>query len=143
ATIAGAGWLAVAPCETSDVLFADFDAVRVRGAMLYRRRDPRAEAAARPPCTVPLAPARRSSVSGRTLPASRSGTVARRAAGPKPRPLMGPRAPVQGHAASLLESARLLADQGRVREALACCDRLLADDRLDADAHYFRGAILA
>ena len=40
------------------------------------------------------------------------------------------------------DEARALAGQGRLDEALACCDRWIALEKLDAQAHYVRAAVL-
>jgi chemotaxis protein methyltransferase CheR len=62
---------------------------------------------------------------------------------PEPVPLAPPLPPAlpeerTDHAAE----ARRLANEGRLAEALAACDRALAEDKLVAAHHYLRGVIL-
>ncbi|MBD8873610.1 protein-glutamate O-methyltransferase CheR [Rhodanobacter sp. DHB23] len=141
------GWLAVAPCEASQTLFAGFRALHCDGAILYRKgpapdRHGSAPKDAGIPAAMPV----------RTHPA---GTRAAHEASlrfPKPvTPLPAPRRatpPAKAQEAALpvkaiAARARALADQRRMDEALACCDRWIAAEKLDPAAHCLRGMILA
>lgn len=57
---------------------------------------------------------------------------------------VAPRLPARqtGDAASLVLQARACADQGRLAEALACCEQALEQDKVDARSHYLRAMIL-
>jgi len=151
------GWLIVSPSEASQTLFPQFVTVNVPGAILYQKRDAR-EA---------LAPAR-----GRPVPWAPQATVAHPPeplVGPSP---PGPEVVevspfaaatslyAQGcyaeaaetllcscaqdipepHACSLLVHA--LANQGRLDDALAWCDRWIAADKLSVAGHYLRAVVL-
>lgn len=112
------GQLLVSATEASRELFGDFSPVEIPGIALYRKGAPS------PPTIAPL-----------------------------PLPLLTPiPAPVSrltaGAPVTLAElpdnvaDARRLANEGRLDEALAACDRALAVDRLVAAHHYLRGVIL-
>lgn len=134
------GWLAVAPCEASQALLGRFEAVHLDGAILYRRgrketakpRQPVAKAAAHD--TAPLqfraAPA----------PIVVPPPPAPEQAAPPPEPVVPDRVPAPAVAAA---HARAFADQRRMPEALAWCEQWIAGSKLDPDAHYLHGMILA
>lgn len=65
-------------------------------------------------------------------------------AAPLPLAADEPGAPAGGEdeAPALAERARALADAGRSAEALACCTRWLAVDKLDPAAHYLQAVVL-
>lgn len=132
------GWLVVAPCETPRLQDALFDLVQCDGALLHRRiarRSPR-QVAGRVASRALPAPVRLPTVPARAQPTPLSRRRPAFASSPAP----GPGPAIAG--ASLAE-ARALADQRRMPEALVCCDRHLAREKLDAEAHYLRGVILA
>ena len=108
------GRLVVSATEAGRELFGEFVPAALPGITLYRKEPPAPRAAIAAPPPVPL-PAR--------LPA------------PAPRAL--PAAPPDHPA-----DARRLANEGRLAEALAACDRALAADKLVAAHHYLRGLIL-
>ena len=114
------GRLVVSATEASREVFGEFAPEGIPGVALYRK-----EAPAPPPATPPLPPL--------PLPA--------RLPEPLPLPAVKPRALPAArpdHAAD----ARRLANEGGLSEALAACDRALAEDRLVAAHHYLRGVIL-
>lgn len=108
--LAGGGWLAVSPCETSQVLFSQFTAVDFPGAVLYRKgndADP-APATAFAPARVPEPPTQQ-------------------LAPPPPDPS---------------QQARVLANEGKLPEALLWCERWILADKLEPAAHYVRAVVL-
>jgi chemotaxis protein methyltransferase CheR len=148
------GWLAVSPSEASQALFTQFVTLNYPGVILYRKSD--AAARANPLPWVP--------------PAKAAPTPAAPPAPPPetPAPLELRRAPL-AVAASLYEQgcygeavdtllasldehqperqtfslvARALANQGRLADALAWCDRWIAADKMDAAGHYLRAVVL-
>lgn len=141
ATLHGAlhqdGWLAVAPCETSQTQFARFQAAHFDGAIFYRKRRPRA---LDPPLRVAPASPVRPAERVRARPANLHATL------PCP-PTLATR-PARAKdavplAQTLAAQARALADQRRMDEALAYCDRWICTEKLDPEAYYLRGMILA
>jgi chemotaxis protein methyltransferase CheR len=148
------GWLAVSPSEASQALFTQFVTLNCPGLILYQKgeRGPRVN-------QVPW-----------VSPAAATPTPDAPPAPPAVPPLMADSRPAtffpvaslleQGHsgeaADALLASfegnqreppgfsvvARALANQGRLTEALACCDRWLAADKMDAAGHYLRAVVL-
>lgn len=141
------GWLAVAPCEASQTLFAGFRAVHCDGAIFYQKgqalgrhrngpKDANAPAVTQtlthpawncaahessPRFSKPVTPP---SASKRTPPLAKAQEAV---------------LPVEAIAAQ----AQALADQRRMEEALIWCDRWIAAEKLDPAAHYLRGMILA
>lgn len=168
--LAGGGWLAVSPSEATKALFPQFTNVNFPGAILFRKMDrmPRAE----PPQTSPKGmepPARaiEEPFIGEGLatltpdwepaPFKKEST--------EPGALRSPLASAEslygegryGDAADTLSTAffgrpmepaacsllaRALANQGKLAEALAGCDRWIAASKLDPVAHYLRAMVL-
>ena len=133
------GWLAVSPSEASQALFTQFVALNCPGVILYQKSE------ARPPVNAPPAPLPEMPLVAESRPASfaRAASIPEHDrsveaadarlpsfAGHQPDP----------HAFSLV--ARALANQGRLTEALACCDRWIAADKMDAAGHYLRAVVL-
>lgn len=114
------GRLAVSATEASREMFDAFVREEIPGITLYRKATPAPPAAAAAPHVSP-APAR--------LPARVSPPVAKPPALPAPAP-------------DYAAEARRLANEGHLAEALAACDRALAEDKLVATHHYLRGVIL-
>lgn len=112
------GWLVVSPSETSHVLFRQFEAVSFPGAILYRKR-----ALPQPPAVRSAPP--RNAVAPASLPTKPSPAAVR-----------------QPDTVLLAARARALANEGRLDEALAWCDRWLQADKLDAGAHYLHAVVL-
>jgi chemotaxis protein methyltransferase CheR len=150
------GWLAVSPSEASHVLFGQFVALNCPGVILYQKSDagPRANHVPwvpRPPpppaatvLDVPPAPRERppllescpapcavaASLYERGRYGEAADTLLASFAGHTPGP----------DAFSLL--ARSLANQGRLADALAWCDRWIAADKMDVAGHYLRAVVL-
>jgi chemotaxis protein methyltransferase CheR len=120
------GHLVVGPGETPSVAAADLEAVHYPGAVLFRKLAAPVVAA----CAVP-APAEHPALQEPVAPGT--------AAAVQPRPIA---AIARDDSATPARRARELADEGRLDEALACCDRWLAIDKLDAAGHYTRAMIL-
>lgn len=131
------GWLAVAPCEASQSLFSRFQPAYHNGAIFYRKGRPQA----RP----------RVGGNSRAAPVQAVAKVPV----PKPSPILPLRQPLVPTASAtkspdaapsapaLAARARELADQRRMSEALTWCDRWIDAEKLDPNAHYLRGMILA
>jgi chemotaxis protein methyltransferase CheR len=122
------GWLAVSPSEASQALFTQFVTLNCPGVILYQKGEggPRVNqvpwvspAAATPMPDAPPAP----------LPMT---------------PLVAESRPEehQPEPPAFAVVARALANQGRLTEALAWCDRWLAADKMDAAGHYLRAVVL-
>jgi chemotaxis protein methyltransferase CheR len=155
------GWLAVSPSEASHALFPDFATANFPGAILYRKSAtsprqtqqpipiPLGQAVDCVPATVetplswatppaialpteaapaPSAIAQLQYQQGRYAEAvdTLAGSFAHHAPGPQ--------------ALSLL--ARSLANLGRRADALACCERWIAADKMDPAGHYLRAVVL-
>lgn len=129
------GWLAVAPCEASPVLFDRFRLVHCAGAIFYRKDRPRIPRPAVEPALAMPMPMRAAAnaTAGRAVHAPPP-------AAPKSPPAPAVEAPLPAQA--LAARARALADQQRMDEALTWCDRWVAAQKLDPAAHYLRGMIL-
>lgn len=155
-SLADGGWLGVSPSESSQALFPQFVTMNFPGVILYQKSDAAAPArempvpwvwlatVARPP--EPLAapppampPAVKPRPAPRALAASlyeqghygeAADTLVASFAGRTPEP----------EAFSLL--ARALANQGRLADALAWCERWIAADKMNAAAYYVHAAVL-
>ncbi len=129
------GVLFVGPAEAVLAMGHGFTPVRRSGAFAYRKLT----AERRDPGTTPLrrqakaAPARQAP-SART-PATRT----RRAGAPAARAAVQPVRDLQPNAD--LETARQLADTGRLHEARAICEAYLGTDGLSAPAYYLLGLV--
>jgi chemotaxis protein methyltransferase CheR len=154
------GWLAVSPSEASQVLFGQFVALSCPGAILYQKSDagPRAHhvpwasrpppatasAPEAPPATEALpAPREMPPLESRPLPGAVAASLYERGRyGEAVDTLLASFAvhPPAPDGFSLL--ARALANQGRLTDALAWCDRWIAADKLDVAGHYLRAVVL-
>ena len=115
------GALLVSATEAGRELFVEFAPAEIPGVALYRKGAP-----APPPAMIAAVPI--------PMPVRIPEPVLR----PPAVPLLTLPAPPPDHAAE----ARSLANEGKLSEALAACERALAEDRLVAAHHYLRGAIL-
>ena len=120
------GWLVVSPAEASSELFSPLTAVNFPGAIFYRKTP-----AARPDVILP------------DLAAPLSPHVAAEPVRQPPIAAAPPEraAPAPADAATSLQHARALADQGDLERARELCETTLARDRLNADAHLLLAAI--
>lgn len=121
--LAEGGWLALGPCEAQPAATPRLRTHHLAGALLQRKSSA-GQTAAGVAAAMPLP---------------------RRPARPRtplrPAPLPAPRR-TDPAPAELSLLAHTLADQGRLDEALAACERWLRADKLDAGAHCLRGIIL-
>ena len=136
--LAEGGWLIVAATELSLQLFPQFALKKFPGAFVYRREALRAaapigsplQAAAKP--VFPVQPP----ASGAAVPAP-----------PQPRDRKGRVGAVETArtetAADLALALRRLANQGKLREALAASEHAIAANQLDANLHYLHAVILS
>jgi chemotaxis protein methyltransferase CheR len=137
--LVGDGWLAVSPTESSQALFPQFAVRNFPGVILFNKA---VTAGGRPALDTPapwMPP----------LPSVEPAAPELRAAEPTlaitaPTPaLMPPAAPSDSRAPRELPLlARALANEGRLAEALAVCDRWIAADKVDAAGHYLRALVL-
>ncbi len=121
------GWLMVAATELSERVFPQYATIRFPGAFVYRRE------------ALPLA-----AVVTTPLPAAPAQRPAPRALVTQPIPAVktGPPAPHQLAPPNPAMLVRALANQGKLREALAACEHALAADKLNPALHYLHAAIL-
>ncbi len=156
------GWLVVAPAEMLHPWFEGFAAVQAGSASFLRKTDPDADlsqayrgrpvrsgAGRRNDDTPPPAASRESrsaeaarerrcgAADGEFAQAERSPQPGCPAAAPEK-----PRSRVGGARRRRLTAARAAADLGDLETALACCDAVIAADRLAVDARHLRAAVL-
>ncbi len=124
------GLLFVGHAETANFPTARFAPLHHRGAFGFRKAEGRTVAAAGPGAV--LAPIIVSSTPVKSTPRTTQGAV---------RPSPAPATDVP-KAKFSLEEARQLADQGRLLEAGAMCERLLLDDPVNADVYCLLGVVL-
>lgn len=133
--LAPGGWLIVGYAETSHALFSEFDAVGFPESAIYRKLP--GERSVVTKCS-PARSDKTAALPGPHLALARPGepeAVSSETSAPIP-------APSNRAAEAALKRARLLADQRRLREALGWCDSAIRIDKMDADSHYLRAAIL-
>jgi chemotaxis protein methyltransferase CheR len=138
--LVGDGWLAVSPSEASRELFPQFAIRNFPGVILFNKAvtaggrlafDTPAPWMPPPPSVEPAA--LELPTAEPTLDTTAS-TPALAPPAPAPSDSQAPRA--------LLLEARALANEGRLTEALAACDRWIAADKIDAAGHYLRALVL-
>lgn len=126
------GWLAVAPCEASPVLFERFHPAHCAGSIFYRKDRLQVPCPAfQPAVATPM-----------STQAAANATAGRAVYVPPPAAPKSPPAEAPLPAQTLAARARALADQRRMDEALTWCDRWISTQKLDPAAHYLRGMIL-
>ncbi len=136
------GYLLLGPAELHMLRGDDVEAVTIEGATCFRHtRPPAADTAGRPP--VPAVEAKERPLpwqkpSPEVVPVPRPRASERRPA-PPPSTAAVPRATAPSP--DLLQEARALANQGKLEEALHCCDRILEENRTHAVAHYLKATI--
>ncbi len=125
--LAADGWLIVSATETCHELFSEFATVNLGDVTLYRKSTARLPAALALPVgdvtgsSTPL-PEWTVQAAGQmaAVPVSQNGRDAR----------------------AMFSLARICANQGKLAEALAWCDKAIAVDKLAARVHYLRATIL-
>ncbi len=168
--LAEGGWLAVSPSEASKALFPQFTNVNFPGAILFQKSDATPKAETPPPCPSPreiaaqaveepvaAAPLEAMALAPKAPPFMEERGLAEAPArllasaeshyqegryGDAADALLSGFAglPMKPEACSLL--ARSLANQGRLAQALACCDRWVAGAKSAPAAHYLRAMVL-
>jgi chemotaxis protein methyltransferase CheR len=148
--LADGGWLAVSPSEVSQALFPQFVTKNFPGVILYQRSDAAHLEASAPaladiPSLAPTMPARQE-----TQPFVESRPTAFGVAAGFEEPgdsepagtLTAPAGERQPKAQAFSVTARALADQGKLADALECCNQWIAADRMNAAGHYLRAVVL-
>jgi len=126
-TLVPGGWLAVGHAEPHTEIFQEYHTINAPGAVLYQRASFHSPRRTEPVVYRIPSP----------LPAAKAATVA------IPLPTLAiPRITIPEKQADI-EKLQMLANTGDLPAALACCERLIAEDRLNASYHFFRGLILA
>jgi chemotaxis protein methyltransferase CheR len=123
------GWLIVGPNEPPRLGGLHYCASNFQGTIFYQKQNASPQAQL-PPQPSPKFEMEIEEVANDTAPLPVFKMI-------EPAPLEAPLA-----SAELRRSAHELADQGRLCEALECCDRWIAADRIDSPAHYLRAMIL-
>ncbi|MGA8428556.1 MAG: CheR family methyltransferase [Candidatus Sulfotelmatobacter sp.] len=166
------GWLIVSPTETSQEMFSEFSAVSFGDVTFYQKSAHRVASAFVFPAPIDLGPTQESAESAPGAPHSapfaiceliRKDTQSTPSLKTLP-PITGYREALtlyeQGryedaqralvtllshdgnHAPAMLLLARSYANQRKLAEALAWCDKAIAADKMEARAHYLRATIL-
>lgn len=156
-TLGDGGWLAVSPSEACSALFPRFEAVNFPGAILFRKKGAGCEKSSVllegrrsrvPMHGIPMRPVQERPNIAAKHPDSAESTVVVPTGTACSRLVRQPslsagrlpsRTPSFQH---LPGQARMLADRGRLTEALSWCDRWIAADKLNAAGYYVRAAIL-
>ncbi len=123
ASLMDGGWLFPSPAEVSMDVFPQFEMVRQPGVLVFRKHG---TTPAHPP-----APLRPPKIAPARIPAPKRAAVA---------PVSKAEEKIEPSADIGL--ARRLANEGRLAEALAECERAISAHRLVAAGHYLRGVIL-
>jgi chemotaxis protein methyltransferase CheR len=125
------GWLLVSATELSQVSFPQYAPVHFPDAILYRKQSGPVQRIIEPaPPPVPMAcPPVALNAPARSEPIINEITQ-------EPEHLSPP------VLAEVDSQARSLANEGKLDQALDCCDRWIARDKLNAHAHYLRAVIL-
>lgn len=117
------GWLIVSPSELQHSAASPYATENLGDAILYHKVD--RKRAATPILGLPAGASSQGAAPSSTFEQfyeQRSHSVAK--------------------AVTLQAQARMLANEGRLTEALACCDQWIAGDKLNAIGHYLRAIIL-
>jgi chemotaxis protein methyltransferase CheR len=121
--LAADGWLIVSATETCHELFSEFATVNLGDVTLYRKSTARLPAA----LALPVG-----DVTGSSTPLLSPAKEADSVSAPF----------ASDDAQAMFSLARLCANQGKLAEALAWCDKAIAVDKLAARVHYLRATIL-
>ncbi len=119
------GWLAVASCELSSLVFSRFSPVNFSGAILYRKGNKKI------PITPPLKPVTKKFYFPVPETDNRSDQASE-----KPQLIDDSR-----EKETTTENIRVLANQGRLAEALAACNQRIGTDKLDKNLYFLRASI--
>ncbi|HEX4055496.1 MAG TPA: CheR family methyltransferase [Tepidisphaeraceae bacterium] len=129
------GWLIVSSSELSHHLFAPYCTTNLNGAILYQKDSNR------PKISIPSPniPAVRWDEGLEEIPLPDAGFLF--VPPPEPLPVCAESEP-DNESSALSVEARTLANQGNLAEALGCCDRWIAADKLNPASHYLRSVVL-
>lgn len=139
------GWLVVSQAEYSDYFIMDFDPVQAGNIFLYRKKgaDKTEPFPAAPPPSVSLSRAaklpRQRHKKSALISENNISTIVTTRKQPKE---AAPLRQVTPTLEEILKQARLLADQGRLKDALSRCEEGIAANNLVAYGHYLYAAIL-
>jgi len=130
------GWLAVSPCEASQTLFPQFATRNFPGVVLYQKSEAEVGRVTGFPSAVsPISNRPITDFGGNIEPAELQPIT------PPPAPMESPTAPAP-ELPEFSTTARALANQGKLAEALIWCDRWIAAEKLNAAGHYLRAVVL-
>ncbi len=141
------GWLIVSPAETSPDFFSQFGAINLGGATLYRKSpapahvplpDTWCSEAADFPWAEPTLTGLQSKISDHG-PADKTIGKIKLDRCERPAPSI---AQARQGPGPMLHRARSYANQGRLAEAISCCEQAIAADKMAATAHYLKATIL-
>ena len=125
--LAADGWLIVSATETCHELFSEFATVNLGDVTLYRKSTARLPAA----LALPVGDVTGSSTPLPEWTVQAAGQIAAVLVSQNGR-----------DAQAMFSLARICANQGKLAEALAWCDKAIAVDKLAARVHYLRATIL-
>jgi len=136
------GWLVVSPVEASTELLSPLVPVNFPGATFYRK-EPHPSASSQPARenALPATPQAESKLFDLPTPAHFDEAPA---VVPEPAVPHAPheqRAEAPPHSPADLQRAKVLADQGKLEDAVRLCESILARDRLDHEAYFLLAAI--
>lgn len=138
-TLTSGGWLIVSAAETSAATFSLFQGVPHAGGTAYRKRvagrqdEPEPLLPASPAVALPERPAEIIAPEPVSQPVSDRLSVA------PPAPPITAAGEESSH--ELVEKARRSANEGRLAEAAALCERALAADKMNPARHYLLSAV--
>ena len=140
------GWLAVSPCEASQTLYAQFATRNFPGALFYQKSQAEVgRGNGFPPTLSPISNWPITEVD-RTIEQVTPQTARSHGITPCPeRPIQRPASmepPPTPAPPEFSTLARVLANQGKLAEALTWCDRWIAAEKLNAAGHYLRAVVL-
>jgi chemotaxis protein methyltransferase CheR len=129
------GWLILSATESSLAAFPELEPVRFPGTILFQKRAGKLRQGGG------MAPRWEEGLAGI------SESVVEQTAAVIDRPYIPPAPPepepvIELPAVNMSEEARGLANQGRLQDALSCCDRLVSAEKMNPNGHYLRGTIL-
>lgn len=142
------GWLIVSPAETSSSLFPQFKAITFPGAILYRKAEGAASLAGVPgyPASMPGPLPGAMRMPEAALPPKDAQPAPPAAAANAPvQPVAESavaRPPIHDEPDALRRMARSQANQGKLTEAIAWCEKAIAAGKLNPATHYLLGIIL-
>jgi chemotaxis protein methyltransferase CheR len=131
------GWLIIGPNELPKMSGIPYAATNFQGTILYQKNSHAPQHPPLPVEAIEIAPVEMDEAPPQAAGAAKelehqSSTV------DTPEPSQSDASP---QSSALRDSAHSLANQGKLSEALECCDQWIAADRFDSSAHYLRAMI--